>query len=321
MLGNKVSVFGGTGFVGREVVNALSKAGYEVSLLVRRPQRYRDFALYPNTKVVALTAYDDADLLNAVLKNTDIVVNLLADRSTGPEMVEADDLISVQQSIKTAVEAAGITRVLSLSQLGASAEGSDEWRKLQAEADELMLSVAGADVTVLKPSLLIGEHDDTTVRFSKQLDRMSLLMVAQSTTVVQPLWIRDFATAFAASVNNIATFGQVIELAGEERLTIKELAELVTELKQKEAVVFPMCRLNAMIMSRLGGLAPVVSVSGSQLQMLSGDMISDHDFSTEFGFVPASLECTIAAYAVPHDVRERFNFFRKEAGRNADELV
>ena len=51
ILGNKVSVFGGTGFVGREVVNELSKAGYEVTLLVRRPERYRDFALYANTVV------------------------------------------------------------------------------------------------------------------------------------------------------------------------------------------------------------------------------------------------------------------------------
>ncbi|GKT12015.1 MAG: hypothetical protein ISEC1_P0988 [Thiomicrorhabdus sp.] len=321
MLGNKVSVFGGTGFVGREVVNALSKAGYEVSLLVRRPQRFRDFALYPNTKVVELTAYDDADLLDTALVNTDIVVNLLSDRSTGPEMVEADDLLTVSQDVKSAVERAGIQRVMSLSQIGASEQAKSEWRSLQAKVDDVMLSTQGADVSIMKPSLLIGENDDTTARYAKQLNRMPLLMVAQSTVVVQPIWVRDFAQVFAASVGNVATFGQMVDIAGEERMTIKELAELVMEIMQKQAVLFPVCPLNAKFMAKLGALAPVVSISSSQLQMLCGDMVTESDFSSSFGFVPSGLELVIAGYAVPHDVRARFNYFRKEAGRNADELV
>lgn len=322
MLGNNVTVFGGTGFVGREVVTQLSKAGYEVTFVVRRPERYRDFALYPNTTVKTLTSFDDADLLNAVLVDADAVVNLLADRSTGPERIETADLVAVSQKLKSAIEAAGVKRVVSLSQMGVEAgQSNDEWRSLLSEVDGITQSTANADVTIFKPSLLIGEKDDTTARFAKQLNRMALLMVAQSDTVVQPVWVRDFAQAFVASLGNIATYGQTVNVAGEERMTIKELAELVTEIMQKEAVVFPMCRLNASIMAKLGGLAPIASVSATQLQTLRGDMVSEGDFSTQFGFVPSSLELVISTYAAPHDVRERYNYFRKEAGRNAEELV
>lgn len=321
ILGNKVSVFGGTGFIGREVVNELSKAGYEVTLLVRRPERYREFALYSNTVVRALTSYDNAEQLESALAGADIMVNLTIDRSAGNEMVEQSELMHINQKLKLAAESAGVKRVLSLSQIGASSDqpGSD-WFGLLAEVDNLMHSVASADVTIFKPSLLIGENDDTTARFVKQLQRMSLLMVANASTVVQPVWVKDFALAFVGSIRKAATFGQKIEVAGEERLTLKELGELVAEIMQKEAIVFPICRLNAAIMTKFGAFSPVASVSSSQLLMLKKEMVSESDFSLMFGFMPSGLEWVISTYAAPHHIRERYNFYRREAGRNPREL-
>jgi len=322
MLGNRVTVFSGTSYIGREVVNALSKEGYEVKLCVRRPERYRDFALYNSTKVVALSSYDDAEQLDSVLAGTDIVVNLTADRMNGTEMVALDDLVHVNQKIKQASEHAGVKRVLSLSQIGASAnqETNDYLCKL-GECDALMHSTASADVTIFKPSLIIGENDDTTQRFVKQLNRMELLMVANGGTVVQPIWVKDFANAMVKSIKNPATFGEKLEVAGEERLTLKELGELVAELMQKDVIVFPMCRLNAKFMALFGAFAPVASVSKTQLMMLNEEMTTDADFETQFGFAPGSLEWVTSHYAAPHHIRERYNYFRKEANRNADELV
>ncbi|MEA1988877.1 MAG: NAD(P)H-binding protein [Pseudomonadota bacterium] len=322
LLGNKVSVFGGTGFVGKAVVNELSKAGYEIKVVVRRPERFREFLLYPNTTVHTLESYDNAEQLNAAVKDADIVVNLITDRSTGTEMIEQADLTAVTQKIKSATESASVKRVLSLSQIGANTDApNSNWFGMLGEVDNLMHNVANARVTILKPSLLVGADDDTTARFVTQLNRMDLLMVAQSSTVVQPLWIKDFAQAVVSVIRNESTFDKKLEMAGEERLTLKELAELVAELMQKDAIVFPMCKLNAKIMAMLGAFAPVASVSKSQLLMLPKDMVTDTDFNTQFGFVPASLEWAVSTYAAPHDIRERYNFYRKEAGRDAQELV
>ncbi|NPA71981.1 MAG: NAD(P)H-binding protein [Gammaproteobacteria bacterium] len=322
MLGNKVSVFGGTGFIGREVVNALSNAGYEIAFVVRRPERYRDFALYPNTTVTTLTDFDNEVELAAAVAGADILINLTPDRSTGTEMIEQDVLSHVTQKIKSAAERAGVKRVISLSQMGASSDApNSDWLGLLAEVDTMMHGVVNADVTILKPSLLIGENDDTTTRFAKQLNRMPLLMVAQSNTVVQPLWVKDFAQALVSTIRNPDTFGEKLDVAGEERMSLKSLGELVAGLMQKEAIVFPMCRLNANIMAKLGGLAPVASVSSSQLFMLKNDMISESDFSSQFGFAPSGLEWVISTYVAPHHIRERYNYYRKEAGRDASELV
>ncbi len=322
MLGNKVTVFSGTGYIGREIVNALSKEGYEITVCARRPERYRDFALFANTKVAKLSSYDNAEELGAVLDGADIIVNLTADRLNGTEMVAMDDLVHVNQKIKQAAEHAGVKRVLSLSQIGASSnQEENEFLCKLGEADALMHTTASADVTIFRTSLLIGENDDTTQRFVNQLKRFGLLMVAEGDTVVQPVWVRDFAAALVSSVKKSDTFGQKLEVAGEERLTMKELGELVSDLMQKDVIVFPMCSLNAKIMTMMGAFAPMVSVSKAQLLMLDQDLVSDADFATQFGFAPSSLEWVISNYAAPHHIRERYNFFRKEAKRNSEELV
>ncbi|WP_319380331.1 NAD(P)H-binding protein [Thiomicrorhabdus sp.] len=317
MLGNKVSVFGGTGFTGRAVVAALSNAGYQIDLVVRRPERFREFALYPNTKVRALNSFDDGEALKAVLNGRDIVVNLLADRSSTTEIVEESVLVEVNRKLKSAMESSGIKRVVSLSQLGASTQqDSHSWLGTLAEADSLMHGTASAAVTILRSSLIVGEGDETTACFIKQLNRMPLLMVANAGTVVQPIWVKDFAGALVSVIENEATFGKKIEVAGEERMSMKELGDLVAEIMDEDAVVLPMCALNARIMSSLGGFAPIVSVSKAQYLTLKEDQTSDEDFSRQFGFTPSNLDWAISSYAAPQHVRERYNKYRKTANRD-----
>jgi len=322
LLGNKVSVFGATGFVGNAVVNELSKAGYEVKVVVRRPERFREFLLYPDATLHTLDSYENAEQLSAAVEGADVVVNLTTDRSTGTEMVEQDDLTMVAQKLKSVIESAGVKRVLSLSQIGANNDApNSDWFGVLGEVDNLMHNIANAETTILKPSLLIGEGDETTQCYVKQLNRVSILPVANAGTVVQPLWIKDFAVAFVSTIKDKSTFAQKMEMAGEERLTLKELAQLVAELMQKEAIVFSMCGFNAKLMSKLGGLAPIASVAKSQLVMLPNDVVTESDFSTQFGFAPSSLEWCVSTYAAPHDMRERYNYYRKEAGRNAKDLI
>lgn len=318
MLQNTVTVFGGTGFVGRAVVNQLSKAGYHTKVVVRRPERFREFALYPQTKLAQLDSYDHAEAFNDALKGSDIVIDLIADRTTGTEMVEVDDFDEVSQKIKSALESAGVKRVISLSQIGASTEvDSHSWLGSLAVLDNHMNTAAKADVTIFKAGLLIGDGDDTTTPFSKQLNRMPVLMVANSSTQVQPLWVKDFAQAMVNSINNAATFGKKLEVAGPEVMTLKALGKMVAQIKQvQDAVVFPMCNLNAKIMSSLGPLAPFQSVKKSQLITLKSDAVTDASFAEQFGFEPADIEWLIGTYVKPKSQRERYNEYRKYAQRD-----
>jgi len=323
MSGNKVVVFGGTGFIGRSVVNELSKQGYETKVTVRRAERYRDFALFPNTKVVSLSSASDASQLKSVLEGADIVINLWCDLTSGTEMLPQDELVEAHSQLKMALDSASVNRVISLSQIGADTSlPENTWLKVVAECNSIMRTSVKADVTVVRSGLLLGKGDETASRYAHQLNRMAICPVPNGDVVVQPLAVEDFAKATVSLITHADSFGQKVELVGEERLSLQALAELVRDLMGKDdAIVFPMCSPNAKIMAFLGGLAPFQTTSSTQLKTVGQDMTSDTDFSMLAGFAPTSLEQILAKYVTPHHMRERYNYYRKEAGREASELV
>lgn len=321
MLGNKVVVLGGVGFVGRAVVNELSKKGYETTVAVRRLERYREFALFPKTRLAHLPDMSEA-ALNKVLAGQDILINLTADMTSGTEALELSQFVAATQKIKQVADHQGIKRIIQFTQIGADAtQVSNAFLSALGEANAIMANSI-AKITTIKAGLLIGEKDATTSQFLAQLNRMPVLPVAQGKRVVQPLSIQDFAVALVQTLKEMSLAGKKLELVGEERLTFKELAQLVTEIAgQEDAVVFPMCGLNAKIMSKLGRFAPIVSVNEQQLLNVSCDLTSDMDFSKQFGFEPKSLVATLARYVAPHTIRTRYNGHRQDAGRNAEELI
>lgn len=318
MLGNKVTVFGATGFVGREVVNELSKAGYEVKVVVRRPERFREFALYPNTKLFSLDSFDNSDALKKSVKGADIVVNLIADRSTGLEMIEEEQLVHVAKRMKSAMESAHVARVLSLSFVGSNNDcDSHEWLGILGEVDNQMHGVASAEETIFRAGLLIGENDDTTSYYAKQLQRFPFLAVVNGGSLVQPIWVKDFAKAMVSTIKNSEFHGKKIEVVGTQSMSVKALGEKVAQLMQlDDAVVFPMCKLNARLMAMLGVFAPVWSIHKNQVKYLQNDATSDVCFADTFGFAPASMDWVISQYAVPKHQREKYNTYRKVANRD-----
>ncbi|WP_024850281.1 NAD(P)H-binding protein [Hydrogenovibrio kuenenii] len=323
MFGKKVVVLAGAGFVGRSVVNELSKQGYQVRVCVRRPERFRDYGLFPNTKVFAIKDYQDEAVLKSALEDVDVVVNLLADLTAGIEAVPTKDLVVANQKVKKAVELSSAQRVISLSQLGADATKAENSRLQQlGESDAIALGASNTKNTILRTSLLLGEGDCVTTQFRKQLNLISFLPVVNASTLVQPLAVGEFAKALVSVINDETTYGQKVEVAGEERISVRQLAELVAELLGKEsALIFPMCKMNARLMVKLGVLAPIKSVSPVLLDGLTIDQVTDNDFSNQFGFVPRSIEQVLSAYLLPTKVRDRYHFLRQEAGRNHDDLA
>jgi len=291
-------VLGGTGFIGRAVVNALSKHGYEISVVVRRPERFRDYLLFPKTKLVQMDSLLSSEALVRVFKHAGLIVNCLADLTLKTEAVEENDYVAVHQQIKKAIETAQVKRVISVSQIGANAgNATHSWLYHLGEADAIMHSIANAQTTILRSGILLGAKDEVASCFKRQLNLMPVLPVANASKQVQPLAVQDFAKALVASIQNRSLFWKKVEVVGEERMTMKALANRVKEMMEKEdAVVFSMCRLNARFMSFLGALAPIKSVSAVQMVLLEADLISDTDFSTQFGFEPMSVEQALAAY-------------------------
>ncbi len=315
-LGNRIGVVGGTGFVGRELIHALGEAGYEVTVFVRRPERYRDLNLMPNTCVRQWDAQR-----TELLAGQEILLNLLVDQSDVLEAFAPEQFAEMGARLQKMANKAGIKRILHLSYLEADRNAGKGWAKQLAELEGAMHAVASAQVTTFRTSLLIGEFDDTTSRYRDQLKSTAFLPVYGADFQFQPLWVKDLAKLVVKTVKNKESFGQRWVTVGNEVVTLEALACEVAEIMGIERpVIFKPCRPNAKLLTALGPLAPK-SLHPAQLLTLHGDRVADNTaFEAQYGFKPAEIEVALSTYVTPHDMRHRFNFFRKEAGRPLSEL-
>lgn len=319
-LGNRIAVFGGSGFIGREVMYALAHAGYALTCYVRRPERYRDISLLPNTRVRRWTPLDDLST-RAALEGHTLLLNLTVDQSDALEAIAPVDFPALGQQLQQAAAKVGVRRILHLSYLDANGQAGSGWPKQLAEMEAALHGVPAAQTTTFRTSLVIGEGDDTSSRYRDQLKRMAFVPVYGAEYRFQPLWVKDLARLIKNSVRNKASFGQRWTAVGDDTLTLKELAQEVAEIMGVESpIIFSPCPLNARLMRKLGPLAPS-SLHPAQLITLHGDRVADNaDFEVQFGFKPTEVEVALSTYVMPHDIRHRYNFFRKEAGRDLKEL-
>lgn len=318
--GKQVCVLGGAGYVGQAVITELTKAGYQVKLALRFPQRRRELSLIPGVELVEIPVLNE-ESLKQLFNGVTFVVNLLTDQSVPSETVPEAGLVKITHSIKRIAETSGVQRLIHLSQIGASSlQAKSSWLRVLGETEGIIHNMNSTVPTILRAGLLVGEKDTTTSLYKKQLDICPLLMVANGKAQVKPLSVKDFAKALVKTLENSAFFKQRVDLVGDEVISIKDLARFVQQIYDKKALVMSMCQLNAKFMMKLGFLAPIKTVNAYQQKQLTQDLLSSQDFTSTFGFAPESLESLMSEYIYPNNVRDRYGYFREAAGRKAEEL-
>lgn len=313
--GNKVVVLGAGGWLGREVIARLSEQKYQVTAVVKRASRNRELALYPNVKVRDVGAWT-LDAVTPYLQNQDTVINLLTDQSVAHEACADALLRELQAGLVLVAEEQAIARWIQLSQLGAGVQAATPWAQLCAILDDMVLASRSLLVTIMRPGLLIGQGDDTTTLYNAQLQRTKLMMLPHAEREVQPLWVRDFARALAAAVKQSNSYGKIWELAGDEPMTIQDLASWVAQFQGVEnPTLLPMCQLNAKFMLLLGPLAPFKVTTAYQNKRLANSQVTEQDFAALTGFKPRQIEAVLSDYISQMKARQRFDFWRRNAGR------
>jgi NADH dehydrogenase len=285
MVPRKVTVFGGSGFIGRYVVRRLAKAGARIEVAVRDPEGAA--FLKPMGDVgqivpVACDVRDDASVA-ATLTGADAAVNLvgiLFERRKGDfHAIHAD----APQTIARAAAAAGVKRVVHVSALGADHSSPSEYGRTKALGEARMREeFAGA--AVLKPSVVFGPEDDFFNRFAA-LARLSpaLPLFGGGDNRFQPVYVCDVAEAVFAVLARRDTASGTFELGGPRVYTMKEIFELILAVTERERILLRLPMVMADMIGfagdmwvRLGmlaGLRLVPPLTRDQAQLLRIDSI------------------------------------------------
>jgi uncharacterized protein YbjT (DUF2867 family) len=294
-----VTVFGGSGFVGRHVVRALAKHHYRIRVAVRRPELAGH--LQPLGRVGQIHAVQ-ANLRHpgsvaAAVRDADVVINLVGILfERGRQRFEAVQHAGAEAVAKAA--ALHGARLVHMSALGADADAPSAYARSKA-AGEQAVKDAFPTATILRPAIIFGPEDDFFNRFAR-LATISPFMplIGGGETRFQPVYVGDVADAVIRALDDPAASGRTYELGGPKIYTFRALMELMlAEIKRKRWFIdlpFGIASLQARLLSIL----PNPPLTVDQVEMLKRDNVVSSGALTlaTLGIEPNAVEAIIPLY-------------------------
>jgi uncharacterized protein YbjT (DUF2867 family) len=298
-----VTVFGGSGFLGRHVVAALAKRGYMVRVAVRRP----DLAghLQPLGNVGQIRAVQ-ANLryrnsVDAAVQGADHVINLVGILFEGGKQtfdaVQAFGARAVAEAARN--QGAGLTHI---SAIGADTNSEAAYARTKAEAEKAVLETVPSAI-ILRPSIIFGPEDNFFNQFAGMARMLPFLpAIGGGVTKFQPVYVRDVAEAVALSVDGALKFGATYELGGPEVKTFRQCLELVLSITGRKRPLVSLPFSIAKIQGSILGLLPKPLLTRDQVVMLESDnIVSDAAKKAGLtlegmGIAPSAAEAILPTY-------------------------
>lgn len=299
-----VTVFGGSGFLGRNVIRALAKRDYRIRVGVRRPELAGH--LQPLGKVGQIHAVQ-ANLryptsVQAAARGASVIVNLVGILSEGGAQTFNAVMAKGAETVARAASEIG-ARMVHVSAIGADANSASRYASAKAAGEAAVLAAAPS-ATIMRPSVVFGPEDHFTNRFAG-LARISpmLPLIGGGLTKMQPVYVGDIATAIADAVDGKTRPGATYELGGPEVMTMREIIEAILRITQRDRMLvslpFPLARLQSYFLQFAPG---DLKLTPDQVEMLRSDnVVSDAAKAAGLtleglGIAPDSLEAIAPTY-------------------------
>jgi uncharacterized protein YbjT (DUF2867 family) len=298
-----VTIFGGSGFLGRNVVRELCKRDYRIRIAVRRPELA--YHLQPAGKVGQIHAVQ-ANLrypgsVEAATRGASIAINLVGILTEGGG--QTFDAVQVRgaETIAKAAQAAG-ARMVHVSAIGADDRSPSHYARAKA-AGEMAVLAAVPSATILRPSLMFGPEDQFTNRFAA-LARMSpVLPLIGGNTRMQPAYVGDVAAAVADAVDGKTKAGAIYQLGGPEVLTMREIMQSIFRMTNRNRTLLPLPFGLAKFQAYFLQFAPgALKLTPDQVEMLKSDNVVSDAAKTAgltlegLGIAPDSMEAVCPQY-------------------------
>lgn len=299
-----ITIFGGSGFIGRYIVQSLARRGYRIRVGVRRP----DLAghLQPLGKVgqilpvQANVRYPDS--VAAAASGAHAVINLVGVLAgSGAQSFDAVH-VSGAETVAESARVAGARRLIQFSAIGADPESPSEYGRSKAEG-EARAFAAFPDATVVRPSIVFGPEDDFFNRFAAMARFLPALpLIGGGHTLFQPVYAVDVAEAVARLIERPGTESRTYELGGPDVRSFREILEFVLTTAGRKRLLVPVPWGIAKIQAAVLGLLPKPLLTMDQVEMLRRDNVVSPEARTEgctlqgLGIQPHSMDAVAPSY-------------------------
>lgn len=294
---HRITLLGGTGFIGGHLSRHLASAGHQVRVLSRSQ---KELAATPGIELIQGDVHDPQFLAEQFAER-DVVINLVGILNEKGHDGRGFHKVHVElpEKVVQACQSAGVSRLLHMSALNADAQnGSSQYMRTKGKGEELVHQAASAlAVTSFRPSVIFGPDDHFSNRFAQLLRLTPVIFpLACPQTRFSPVFVEDVVTAYTRAIDTPETFGERYDLCGPQSYTFQQLVEYIAHLIGVRRRIIPLndtlSRLQANIMEYIPGKP----LSIDNYHTTQVDSVCTGDFPAIFNIQPQSIEEEMPKY-------------------------
>ena len=313
-----IALIGGTGFIGRDLVNRLVKDGRHVRIATRRRAHAAALSMFP-VEILEVDVYDPVQLA-AFIHGADAVVNLAGilhsrrGEPYGPDFARVH--VELPKKIAAACVAEGVPRLLHMSALGARSDGTSMYLRSKGDGELVVRSASGLHPTIFRPSVVFGPGDRFLNTFANLQRNLPVIPLACAQARFQPVYVGDVAQAILRALDLERSHGKIYELGGPHIYTLEALVRFAGETIGQDRRIIRLPRWAGRLQARLFELLPGEPVlTRDNLDSMKIDNVLSAPMAAELGIMPTSLEAVAPEYLNDLTPRGRFNLYRARAHR------
>ena len=304
-----ITVFGGSGFLGRYVVRRLAGRGDRVRVAVRRPNLGLFLKPMGDVGQIELRAANllHTESIESAVAGADAVVNLVGVLSEfRRQRFGAIHTEGVRRVAEAAADA-GVRTLSHVSAIGADPEAASKYARSKGEG-ELAVKDAFSAATIFRPSLLIGPEDDFFNRFARLSKLSPALPIVGGKTRFQPVCVDDVAAAVVHAVDGGKNVeGKTFELGGPEVWTLRQLLEIMMSYTGVKRSIIDLPPWLAAIPATLTGWLPNPPITLDQIRMLRRDNVVGEGAAgfEKLGLTPSPIQVVLPTYLARYRTKGR----------------
>ncbi len=311
----RVTVLGGTGFVGTQLSFHLAEQFDEVIIPTRRKQRVTTSRVLPKLEFVEANIHD-REQLDTVLAGSDVVINLVgllneSGNASKNSFAGAHEVLTT--NVIAACKSLNIPRYLHISALNADAtEGSSEYLKSKGRA-ELAIKKAAKELnwTIFQPSVIFGQNDSFFNRFADLLRALPIFPLACPDSRMAPVFVGDVCNVMINAINDDSSRGKTVQLCGPDVMTLRELVDYTAATAGIKSKIINLPDGLAKLQASIMEFVPGKPFSKDNYLSLQTDSVCNSDCTPQ----PTSINAIAPSYLGKVEKNNQHQTYRQWARR------
>ena len=255
----KITILGGTGFIGSQLCAKLSPLCDKIHVLTRNTEVNKDLKLIPNLKIIQANVLDDRTL-SSMFASSDIVINTIGIlNESGRDNTFYNLHYELTKKVSNAIKINKVKRYLHISSLNADPRAISQYLITKGLAENYIRDNTNnfCNTTIFRPSIVFGEDDSFFNKFATILKFLPAFPLACPDSKFMPIYVNELTDFMVSAIRDNTTYGQKIDVTGPNEYTFRQLIDITLKALKIRRLIIPLnytlSKLQAVIFQRLPG--------------------------------------------------------------------